>query len=83
MLTREKTAIKKLEDAFKECKKLGIQFAGMDGSIIYATKSALDTHAEEEAHRGYCPVANVNQQGYKDGTGIVNTHDTYQDSGGW
>lgn len=85
MTDKEKKAIRQLEEAFKNCKEVGISFCGMDGSLLYANKSASKKGKElaDEKRDSYCFVAEANKFNDIKGAGTVNTFGSYIDSGGY
>jgi len=72
-------ALKSLANAFKKCKNAGLCFQGMDCSLLAFDKDEYVRltagHSKSICEQQY--VKNGNQGE------LVNTHDTYMDSGGW
>lgn len=94
MTYQQLEALVQLEAAFKECKKRGLHFCGMDNTFLFATdkcfKQGAKKNAEKEStlagrsERTYANTAEANRlfSGSED-VGHVDTHGTYEDSGGW
>lgn len=84
----QKKAIKKLEKAFHECYKKGIQLAGMDSDIYFATNEAIKDMKKEKdfnSSRGHYPMVAEAQNWHlhDERIGRVMTFGSYEDSGGW
>lgn len=84
----QRAAIKNLESAFKKCSRLGITFAGMDDSVIFATKQAQDaTRAlrvgKTDDYAGVAAAYNQFAGSGDHGVGGLQLGKAYQDSGGW
>lgn len=86
---KQELALKNLEKAFKKCKDAKINFCGMDSSIYYASEKAIKKRDKNKDYRGgdsgYNEVAEtVYGKDSDDYTcGLVETHNSYLDSGGW
>lgn len=84
MTTEQTKAINALNRALRACEKAGINIAGMDDSLLYATNEAWKQAAKmsNNSSRGdYCNTAIAANQGL-DGTGTLYS-ECYDDSGGW
>lgn len=78
-LTEEQEkAIKRLNGALKNAHKHGIFLAGMDTTLLYATRQAIDKCTCDE---DYSDVARCNKFS-DEGSGHLYS-ENYQDSGGW
>lgn len=78
-LTKEQEkAIKRLNSALKNAHKHDIFIAGMDSSLLYATKQSIDNCINDY---DYSDVARCCQSG-DEGSGELYS-ENYQDSGGW
>ena len=92
MTNKEKRAIDNLRLAIKSAHKLGIRLAGMDGQLLYATKSAMrrgkaahDKAAARDngADGCYSVVAHsVAECDDGESAGVLDSQ-CYEDSGGW
>lgn len=79
VITKEqKRAIDSLNKALKNAHKHNIFIAGMDHSLIYATKSCIDKCTNDH---DYCGVARCVQFD-DEGSGTLYSGN-YDDSGGW
>ena len=79
LITKEQEkAIKKLNEALKNAHKNNIFLAGMERSLIYATKQAIDNCTNDA---DYSDVAKCCHHGDY-GSGVLYSKN-YQDSGGW
>jgi hypothetical protein len=70
---KQEAALKKLENAFLECKKAGLVFAGIEGGILAVAKSPEFLRLRESTSS--CEAV-IRSDAYS-----VRTHDTYLDSG--
>lgn len=88
MTPEEKKAVSVLRRAIRNAHKLGIRLAGMDGSLLYATKSAFQkakakSEMESSTHGGgYSVVATACQFVESDDCGVLDNK-CYEDSGGY
>lgn len=87
MTTEEKRAIEGMKRAIRKAHALGIRLAGMDGQLLYATRSAYEKGKRlmdsESADRGgtYSAVAHAVKLDL-DNAGTLDER-CYEDSGGW
>jgi len=77
-------AIAQLKRTFAKCKKLGLQFSGMDTSLLVANSRAIEMAVKKRSDKltDYNEVAYAHHKRYS-GTDCVVDGDPYLDSGGW
>lgn len=74
MNSKQVAALKKLEDAFLECKKAGLVFAGVDSDLLMTVKSQEFERMRKSTSTVEAMLDSENH--------AVTTHGTYMDSGG-
>lgn len=74
----QERAIKRLNNALKNAHREGIYIAGMDSTLLFATKKSIDACTNES---DYSNVARCCQHG-DCGSGTLYS-ENYEDSGGW
>lgn len=74
MNTKQEAALKKLGDAFLECKKAGLVFAGVDSSLLATVKSQEFEKLRKSTSTVEAMLDSENH--------AVTTHGAYMDSGG-
>lgn len=74
MNAKQWAALKKLEDAFLECKKAGLAFAGVDSDLLATVKSQEFEKLRKSTSAVEAMLDSENH--------AVPTHGTYMDSGG-
>ena len=80
MKEEQQKVLKSLERAFKKCKEAEISFYGMDGDLFAISKDKVNIKFNE--HGDCIPHDNVHDSLSNNGI-IVNTYNSYRDSGGF
>ena len=72
---KQEKAIKKLEAAFRQCKKVGLNFVGMENTILaFDSKELTKAMKDKDIYNAMREL----EQGKS-----INTKHSYIDSGGW
>jgi L-ribulose-5-phosphate 3-epimerase UlaE len=87
MTTEEKRAIEGMKRAIRRAHALGIRLAGMDGQLLYATRSAYEKGKRvmegEKAASGGTYSAVAHAVGLDPDNAGTLDQKCYEDSGGW
>jgi hypothetical protein len=82
MNSKQTSALKELEAAFKKCKAAKLAFFGMDGGILAFDAEYIDS-ALSRPNSDLCSLQSDDNEEFNDRSVNVNTHRTYRDSGGF